>query len=77
MDAGERGNQNEESFVQRKRNSLATSWTSEIHPNIYKGGVSKGALNASSEYHAHWNVRALITYNFPYLGSQNTIFFPN
>ena len=70
----------EKSLVQWKRNPLATSWILEIHPNICRGGASKGALNASSEYHAletHWNICALIIYNSPYLGSRNTIFFPN
>ena len=66
-----------ESFVQWKRDPLATSWTSDIHPNIYRGGASKGALNASLEYHVHWNICALITYNSPYLGSRNTVFFPD
>ena len=65
-----------ERFIQRKRNPLATSWTSEIHPNIYRGGASKGALNASLEYHAHWNICALITYNSPYLGSPKHNIFP-
>ena len=36
----------ERSFVQRKRNPLAISCTSGIHPNLYRGGASKGALNA-------------------------------
>ena len=51
----------------------------EIHPHIYRGGTSKGTLNASSECHApqtHWDICALIISNSPYLGCGNTVFFP-
>ena len=75
MDAGEGGNHNGGKLSATEEESMATSWTSEIHPNMYRGGASKGILNASSEYHAYWNICPLITYNSLYLGSRNTVFF--
>ena len=46
-------------------------------PRYIHGGASRGALNESSEYHAHWKICALITYSSSYFKSRITIFFPD
>ena len=63
--------------MQWKRDPVETSWTLEIHPDIYKGGALRGALNESSKYHAHWKICALITYDSLYFRSRQAVFFPD